>query len=255
MDKLSGEARLLENALDFSYRLRLVLYAFLQVYDVEQWHLRRALEAYLARRSPDRTRYLLFIGHDPFAAHVYWVTHKYPHFAVEVIDTDPREIRFLNEIFHTLGARNVAFYQERRHHYPDHACYDYVAAIYRPSIDRIDYEAAYRALKPGGALMALFRVRDVGDVSAFREQVRQRLRAVGFRKIKFRFIYGKPASASFYLGSRPIRLLRVSLFFLPVVLLYYVLMLPVVAALNYADSHMVRSSGRVIMVRAVKPEQ
>ncbi len=253
-EQFSGEARLLENALEFSYRMRLMLYAFLQVYDVEQWHLRQALEAHLQRYPSENTRYLLFIGHDPFAAHVYWITHKYPHFAVEVMDKDPREIRFLSQIFHTLGLHNVAFYEESRHKYPIHACYDYIAAIYRSSIEQLDCSAIYHSLKKGGLFMALFKLADISDIITFRTEVRTRLHRMGFRKIKFRFVYGKPGIWSFWLGSWPIRLLRWSMVFLPVVLLYYVVMLPVVALLNYADSHMVRTKGRVIMLRAVKED-
>ena len=250
--RLSTEAKLLENTLELSARFRLVLYAFLQVYDVEQWHLRQALETYLKDHPADQTRYLLFLGHDPFAAHIYWIGQKYPQFAVEVIDRDPEEMAMLRELFHQLGLRNISFYTFDEHNFPAHTCYDYVGSIYRSSFDAIDVERMAGALKPSGVFVGLFRRVRPEDMPAFRAHVKARLQSAGFKRIKFRWVYGRPAVWSYRLSVWPIRLLRLRMFFLPFALLYYALMLPLVALLNYLDAHMVHPRGRVVMVRAQK---
>ncbi len=250
--RLSTEARLLENTLEFSYRFRLLLYDFLQVYDVEQWHLRQALETYLKRHSARKTHYLLFLGHDPFAAHIYWIMKKYPHFAVEVVERASREVHLLAELFHRLGIRNICFYKGEKHHLPSHPSYDYVAAIYPSSMAALPVEGLAKALKPTGVFVGLFKGITPEKAAEFRKRVRRAMGDAGFRRIKFRWIYGRPAKWSYRLSIWPIRLLRLSWVFLPFVLLYYVVMMPVVALLNYMDSHMVHRGGRVMMVRARK---
>ena len=83
--------------------------------------------------------------------------------------------------------------------------------------------------------------------------LKQRLKKLGFSKVRARYAYGKAGKLSWNLSMKiPFKLLNISRWFLLIFPLYYLIMAPLCLLLNYIDTHVGHLSGTAMLVKAYK---
>ncbi len=83
--------------------------------------------------------------------------------------------------------------------------------------------------------------------------LKQRLKKLGFKKVRARYSYGKAGKLSWSLSMKlPFKLLNISRWFLFILPLYYIIMAPLCLLLNYIDTHVGHLTGTGMLVKAYK---
>ena len=85
------------------------------------------------------------------------------------------------------------------------------------------------------------------------EEIRDKLRSVGFNEVYARYQYGKPGSLAWRLSMKyPIKLLGLSKIFFVILPFYYLIVFPFAAFLNWLDVKVEHQKGTGLIVTAFK---
>jgi hypothetical protein len=86
-----------------------------------------------------------------------------------------------------------------------------------------------------------------------KEDITEKLRSAGFKKIDVKYSYGTPGKISWKLSMKyPIQILNVSKLFFLILPVYYIAVMPFCLALNYIDSVASHETGTGLIVTAKK---
>lgn len=249
--------------------LRRVFFQLLDLLLLRTWHIHKELRRFM--RHKQGVRQVLDAG-SGFGQYTYFLSRKQASWNIHAVDLKEDEIAASKTFFDQAGIKNVVFEVEDLTGFVRPHTYDLILSV--DVMEHIEedeqvFQNFFRSLKKNGLLL-ISTPSDRGgsgvtreeDTSFIDEHVRdgygakemaQKLKKAGFQRVETRYTYGKPGKISWQLSMRaPITLIGASKFFLILLPLYYLLVMPFVLLLNLADVHLHHKSGTGLLVKAWK---
>lgn len=253
---------------------RRVFYRLLDLLLLRTWHIHRELHFFLKERGKDSTLDLLDAG-SGFGQYTYYLSRKRPVWRIKGVDLKEDEIISCRHFFERSGIDQVGFHLADLVTFREEETYDLILSV--DVMEHIEEDEAvldnfFSSLKPGGMLLINTPsdkggsgVKHEGESSFIDEHVRdgygidemgRKLREAGFSNIRISYTYGWPGNISWHLTMKyPIMLLGVSMAFLFVLPLYYLLIMPPALILNFLDVRLTHKSGTGLLATAWKLSQ
>ncbi len=249
---------------------RRLFYRLLDVLLLRTWHIHRALR-HFGHKQGTGPPHVLDAG-SGFGQYTWHMAHKHNHWKITAIDIKEDEIRECQRFFKQAGREDVRFMVKDLAGYVAPEAYDLILSVdvmEHIEPDEMVFRNFCTSLKPGGLLL-ISTPSDQGgsdvhhqeDHSFIEEhvrdgygkkEIREKLLAAGFSQVESQYTYGKPGSLAWRISMKyPIIWLAKSKAILFVLPLYYLLTMPFVLLLNFADLQGNHRSGTGLMVKAWK---
>ncbi|TKG93562.1 class I SAM-dependent methyltransferase [Puteibacter caeruleilacunae] len=254
--------------------LRKVFYSLLDLLLLRTWHIKKELKSFAASRQVNGE--ILDAG-SGFGQYVYRMSRIFRSASIVGVDVKPEQINDCNTFFKQLKEDDRIVFQEAdltTYCKPDN--YDLILSV--DVMEHIEedvqvFKNFHASLKNDGILMIStpsdqggsdshdhdheegahgFIDEHVRDGYAI-EDIEQKLKEAGFSKVEARYSYGNPGNISWKLSMKyPILMLGVSKVFFIILPIYYLVVFPFAALLNYFDVRMKHASGTGLIVKAWK---
>jgi SAM-dependent methyltransferase len=255
--------------------LRKVFYRLLDLLLLRAWHIRREIKRWALDKGSGVA--VLDAG-SGFGQYTWFISSLNPQWRVTGVDVKEEQIADCNHFFgKTNRAGLVTFKKEDLTQYSDPSAYDLILSVdvmEHIEQDREVFENFYASLKPGGMLL-ISTPSDKGGsdahdhdheeegISGFIDEhvrdgyspadITEKLESAGFSGVVTNYTYGKPGHLSWKLSMKfPIVVLNVSKLFFVLLPLYYLLVWPLCAWLNWKDVKGQHTQGTGLMVKAYK---
>jgi SAM-dependent methyltransferase len=236
---------------------------------LRSWHMHREIKIW-ARKHRNAT-HILDAGCG-FGQFSYYLHKLNPHYSIIGIDKRASQVCKSNDFFRKRHIGNVYFRSGDVVEFRQEKAFDLVLCVDVMQFVKEDdraFENFYISLKENGILLmscptdvagpdAPGVISRPGDSELVRNgynmsALKLKLKALGFRKVRARYTYGKPGQLSWVLCIRfPLTVMRTSKAFLILLPLYYIVMIPVCLILNFMDTHMGHLSGTGFILKAYK---
>lgn len=250
---------------------RRLFYALLDLLLLRTWHIHKELRAYFKQSKHKKDVSVLDAG-SGFGQYTFYLARKQPSWNILGTDIKEDEISSCTAFFESYKLHNARFEIRDLVTYKNPAAFDLIV-----NVDVMEHIVEdeqvlsnfFQSLKPEGLLLINTPsnqggsdVMEPGDASFIGEHVRDgygvaemqnKLQNAGFTDIDIRYTYGKPGNISWKLSMKyPIIWLNISRFFIILLPLYYLLVMPFVIMLNVADVWLKHTSGTGLLVKARK---
>jgi len=265
--------RQLGNLFNRSSFLRKIFYRLLNLLLLRAWHVNKALRE-LKKTFPYRTLNILDAG-SGFGQYCYRLSRLFPEARILGVDVKQEQIDDCNGFFRQIGQGDrVTFAVADLTKYKAVNTYDLILSVdvmEHILEDEQVFENFGASLKPGGILLISTPSDQGGSdtdheeegVHGFiEEHVRDgynaqelavQLKKAGFSKVNTSYSYGQYGSVAWKLSMKvPIQLLGVSKLFYLILPLYYLIVFPFCALLNWVDVNRTNKCGTGLLVKAVK---
>ncbi|MDX5423364.1 MAG: class I SAM-dependent methyltransferase [Hymenobacteraceae bacterium] len=250
--------------------LRRVFYNLLDLLLLRSWHVHKELRAWAENRR-NKEQYILDAG-SGFGQYTYYLSGMSSKWSVLAVDVKEEQISDSNCFIRAIGRHNVLFKIADLVKFREPNSYDLVLSVDVMEHIEEDVEVfrnIHASLRPGGMLI-ISTPSDQGgsdvhgehETSFIEEHVRDgyniqeiqdKLKLAGFKKIDARYSYGKPGQISWRLSMKyPLLMLNVSKIFFLVLPFYYLLTFPISLVLNWMDVNQKHPSGTGLIVKAWK---
>lgn len=250
-------------------RQRKIFFKLLDIFLLKSWHVHRELRIWA--NANKHVSHILDAG-SGYGQYSYFMARLNPEYNITAFDLRQKAICECNNFFRKQSVNNVYCRTGNLMDINQPGAFDLILAVdimeYIPDDDRL-FELFYRDLKDKGNLLlftqASERTKDAQEclssgmhgqkvrIGYDMAELKERLKKVGFRKVRARYSYGKAGKLSWLLSMKiPFRLLHISRYFLVLFPLYYLVMLPICLVLNYLDTHVGHISGTGLLVKAYK---
>lgn len=246
-----------------------IFYAILDLLLLRAWHIHRELR--LWARENRGHKHILDAG-SGLGQYCYYMSNLNPEWSILAVDVKEEEVTRCNDLFRKLEFINVIFKigdltkLDQENAFDLILCVDVMEHI---KDDTLVFTNFHKALKENGMLLISTPSDEGGsdvhsdeDESFIGEHVRdgynikeikERLKNIGFSKVKARFTYGIPGKISWRLSMKyPILMLNKSRFFYLILPFYYLIIFPFCFLLNYIDTHTGHTTGSGLVVKAWK---
>ncbi len=262
--------RLLGTVFDQTPLLRKIFYCLLDLLLLRAWYVKKELR----KLKPGKTGIILDAG-SGFGQYTYRMSRMFRKAVILAVDVKEEQIDQCNAFFKQIGEDSrVHFQAEDLVHFARPQQFQLILSV--DVMEHIEedvqvFENFFQSLKDGGVLLISTPsdqggsdVHDHGSgVQGFIEEhvrdgynireIENKLKSVGFSKVKARYSYGSAGKLSWRLSMKyPIRLLGVSKLFFVLLPFYYLVVYPLAAILNYVDVNGHHSSGTGLIVKAWK---
>lgn len=267
--------RQLGNLFNHSPLLRKTFYRLLDLLLLRSWHVKKALKE-LKKSFPQKNLNILDAG-SGFGQYCYRLSRLFPEAKILGVDVKQEQIDDCNGFFQRIGrADRVTFAVADLTQYKAVNTYDLILSVdvmEHILEDEMVFENFGASLKKGGVLMISTPSDQGGSdtdhdheeegVHGFieehvrdgynAEELAAKLKKAGFSRVKTSYSYGKYGSVAWKLSMKyPILMLDVSKGFYLLLPLYYLLVFPFCALLNWFDVNGKNPSGTGLLVTAVK---
>ncbi len=251
--------------------LRRVFYHLLDVLLLRTWHIHKALRHFSRQHNGSKDLQVLDAG-SGFGQYTYYMARKRPDWSIYAVDLKPEEIGACQSFFQKAGLTNTRFEVSDLTGFVKPGAFHLVLSVdvmeHIEDDDQV-FRNFHASLKEGGMLLISTPsdqggsdVHSGSDRSFIEEHVRDgygrveisdKLKKAGFNRVETYFTYGLPGSISWHLSMKtPISLIGISRFFMFLLPLYYLLVMPFSLLLNLADLHLRHRSGTGLLVKAWK---
>lgn len=265
--------RSLGSVFNKSVSLRKLFYKLLDLLLLRSWHVRKELKKW----NGPKDAVILDAG-SGFGQYTYRMAKYFPKSLIKAVDVKDEQVLDCNQFFLKLNLNSrVIFEKADLTKFIEKDQFDLILSV--DVMEHIEedvkvFENFYHSLKEKGMLLVSTPSdqggSDVHDhdhdhdgISGFIEEhvrdgynideIKDKLRSVGFREVYARYQYGKPGSISWKLSMKyPIKMLGVSKLFFVILPFYYVVAYPVSAILNWIDTRMEHKTGTGLIVTAYK---
>ncbi|MFA9388165.1 MAG: class I SAM-dependent methyltransferase [Prolixibacteraceae bacterium] len=265
--------RSLGSVFNKSIFLRKLFYRLLDLLLLRSWHVRRELKKWKAPDAPQ----ILDAG-SGFGQYTYRMSQYFPKSTIKAVDVKDEQVLDCNQFFQKMELNSrVNFEIADLTKYVAPNQFDLVLSVdvmEHIEEDVLVFKNFYQSMKEN-AMLLISTPSDQGgsdtdhhdhdhdEVTGFIdehvrdgyniEEIKDKLRSVGFREVYVRYQYGKPGSFSWKLSMKyPIKLLGVSKLFFIILPFYYLVAYPVSALLNWLDCIIEHKKGTGLIVTAYK---
>lgn len=252
-----------------SSRRKRIFYWLLDFFMLKSWHIHRELRIWAnANRHPS---HILDAG-SGYGQYSYYMSKLNNQYNVTAMDLRTQAICECNEFFRKKNIQNVFCRSGDLMELDQPGSFDLILAVdimeYVPDDTRL-FNLFYKDLKKDGNLLLFTQAsknsghgQECLSTGLHGQKVRlgydmaelkQRLRKMGFKKVRARYSYGRAGILSWSLSMKvPFRMLSISLWFILLLPVYYILMLPICLLLNYVDTRTGHLDGTGMLVKAYK---
>lgn len=247
-----------------------ILFNALNILLPRSWHLRRELKIWQKKTSKNH-QHILDSG-SGLGQYSYMLAGINKSWSVQGVDISGKLVGHCNKVFRKLRKENVLFKVADLTEGCTKESFDLVLGMdiaeYVEEDEKM-FRNFHESLREDGALLLYVHLIDEKNprkrgarMKLVEEQVRngyttkdikKKLKAGGFQRIKIRYVFGPAGHLSWQLSVLyPLALLNVS--FLGFILLpfYYLLLLPVILVLNYVETRTGHLTGSAMFVKAYK---
>lgn len=250
-------------------RQRKIFFKLLDIFLLKSWHIHRELKIWA--NANKHVSHILDAG-SGYGQYSYFMARLNPDYNITAFDLRQKAICECNNFFRKESVNNVFCRTGNLMDLNQPGAYDLILAVdimeYIADDDRL-FEMFFRDLKEKGNLLLFTqasgrssKTQECLSTGLHGQKVRigyemadlkERLKKIGFKKVRARYSYGKAGKLSWLLSMKiPFRLLNISRYFLVLFPLYYLVMLPICLILNYLDTHVGHISGTGLLVKAYK---
>lgn len=250
---------------------RVLFYSLLDILLLRAWHIHRELRRWKVPGNP-----VILDAGSGFGQYTYRLLRMFPSALVKAIDIKEEQVQDCNRFFLKRKMNDrVIFEKADLTRFVEPEQYDLILSVdvMEHIEDDVKVFANFYASMREHALLLISTPSDRGgsDVhdhdsektSGFIEEhvrdgygieeIKSKLKSVGFNEIHVRYQYGKPGSISWKLSMKyPIQLLGVSKLFFILLPFYYLITFPFAALLNLFDLHGEHKTGTGLIVTAYK---
>lgn len=250
---------------------RRLFYHLLDILLLRTWHIHKALRSFFKETSNEEQLSILDAG-SGFGQYTYFLARNKPQWDIHGIDIKTDEIASCTSFFAKAGLKNARFEVKDLTSYSAPDSYNLILSVdvmEHIQEDETVFSNFFISLKKGGMLLISTPsnlggsdVTEAGETSFIEEHVREgysmqeiseKLKRAGFRKITIKYTYGRPGNISWRLTMKyPIILLGKSKIFYLIIPFYYLLVMPFALILNAADVRFKHTSGTGLLVKAWK---
>lgn len=251
--------------------LRRLFYRLLDLLLLRSWHIRKELRKWKAPENP-----IILDAGSGFGQYAYRISRMFPNALIKAVDVKEEQIFDCNQFFLKTGLNHrVIFEKADLTKYVEENQFDLILSV--DVMEHIEddiqvFKNFYASLNTNGMLLIATPSDQGGsdshdhekdNVSGFIdehvrdgyniEEIKDKLRGVGFSKNNIRYNYGKPGNISWVLSMKiPIKLLGTSKLFFILLPFYYLVVFPVSALLNWIDLTKEHKTGTGLIVTAFK---
>ncbi len=250
--------------------LRRVFFHLLDLLLLRTWHVHKELRSWASSQRGKELR-ILDAGAG-FGQYTYFLSGMNNKWCILAVDVKDEQISDNNHFFRTLGRQNVMFRKADLVQYREPNAFDLVLSVdvMEHILEDVEVFKNFHASMRSGGMLLISTPSDQGgsdvqgehDTSFIEEHVRdgynlqeiqQKLRAAGFRRVEARYSYGKPGQISWRLSMKyPMLMLNTSKIFFLVLPFYYLVTFPISLVLNLMDVNGNHASGTGLIVKAWK---
>ncbi len=225
----------------------------------KNWHVRRELKKWL-KQAPNQA-HVLDAG-TGYGHHAWWLSEQRNSLQVLAIDPSHETVARGNSYARETGRLNVFFKSVTLDTFDAEAafdlilCTDSITQIADPSMV---LTSLYTALRENGFILATVKRRPAETPPAHvafgfeMGELKELFRTAGFKKVKAHYTNGAAGGIAQRIGvDVPLALLRFSRLLVVLMPIYFLFAIPIVALLNWVDSHSAQQSGQGILLLARK---
>lgn len=207
-----------------------------------------------------------------FGQYSYWLAKRNPRVNILAVDVKEEQVEDCNKFFQKVGLRNVTFRVEDLVTFQNPNSYDLILSVdvmEHILEDEQVFRNFYASLKEGGMVLINTpsdqggsdvdnnsgesfigeHVRDGYNIG----EIQEKLKRAGFSKTEGYFTYGKSGSRAWKLSMKyPMTMLNKSMAFTAVLPVYYAVVYPFAALLNWRDLKTKHQKGTGLIVKAWK---
>ena len=251
--------------------LRKLFYRLLDLLLLRSWHIRKELKNWKAPSKP-----VILDAGSGFGQYTYRMARMFPKALIKAVDVKDEQVLDCNQFFLKLNMNDrVSFEKADLTIFTEPEQFDLILSV--DVMEHIEEDVQvfrnfYASMKENGMLLISTPSDQGGSdthehgsdgVSGFidehvrdgynMEEIKDKLRSVGFNEVYARYQYGKPGSFSWKLSMKyPIQLLAISKIFFVLLPFYYLIAYPVSALLNWFDISIEHKKGTGLIVTAYK---
>lgn len=263
--------RSLGSVFNRSVPLRKLFYRLLDLLLLRSWHVRKELRKWNAPENP-----VVLDAGSGFGQYTHRIAHLFPKSLIKAVDVKDEQVLDCNKFFLKMKMNNrVIFEVADLTKFVEPKQFDLILSV--DVMEHIEedvkvFENFYASMKENGLLLISTpsdqggsdshdhdhdeatgfideHVRDGYNI----EEIKSKLQGVGFNEVYARYQYGKPGSIAWSLSMKyPIQLLGVSKIFFVILPLYYLIVFPFAALLNWFDVKFEHKKGTGLIVTAYK---
>lgn len=246
-----------------------ILFNSLNIILPRSWHLRRELSTW--KKKTNGHQHILDAG-SGLGQNAYMLSSLEKNWGVHGIDIDSKMVAHSNKVFRKLKKENVLFSTSDMCTSVSENAYDLVLGMDIAEFvvdDDCMFENFHKSLRENGALMLYTHLIDEKNphrkrsrLKIVEEQVRngyrtdeikKKLKAAGFSRVKIRYVFGIAGYASWNLAVLyPLWMMNVTFFSLVLLPFYYGALLPLIIILNYIETRTGHLTGTAMFVKAFK---
>ncbi|MBX2986203.1 MAG: class I SAM-dependent methyltransferase [Bacteroidia bacterium] len=206
-----------------------------------------------------------------FGQRIFYLLSKYPKAGVLGIDISDKAVSYANKYFNQAENPNVYCMKKDVMDLDDNASFDIAYAVKALNYiedDKIALKKVYESLKPNGTLLLLNShstksqheiIYDrIYSLPMFRDgysldKLEDMVKEAGFSKVEARYVYGFTGNLAWKIVvAFPIKSVRISRLFIPLLPIYMLLAAPIAGILNFYEFYIGHTMGRSIFIKAEK---
>ncbi len=248
---------------------RKIFYRLLDILLLRSWHIRQELKKWDSPENP-----VILDAGSGFGQYSYRMARMFPGALIKAVDVKNEQVQDCNEFFLKGGLnQRVIFEVADLTEYVEENQFDLILSV--DVMEHIEDDMAvfrnfYKSLNNKGMLIISTPSDKGGSDSHDHEEgtgfidehvrdgynideIRNKLHEAGFLNINARYQYGTSGHISWLLSMKyPIQMIGVSKLFFIILPIYYLILFPVSAILNWIDVIKVHKTGTGLIVTAIK---
>ena len=242
--------------------MRKSLFKVMDWLTLKSWHVRREIRKWM-RNAPEKA-HILDAG-SGLGQNAYWLSCQREKYSVLAIDKESSQVCSGNTFVRESHRVNLLFKTIRLEDFEANDAFDLIlctGSLENTEDDQKALNNLHGALREGGMIITTvnrkYRESDTSQTHAKRfgyhmDELKSLFRETGFHHVKAHYTAGRAGQTAQKLGIKfPMRLLNLSRAFALLLPFYYLFVIPVVAVLNWLDSHTAIGSGQGILLLAKK---
>lgn len=259
----------LVNVFNKSAFSRKAFYKLLDLLLLRTWHVHKELKTWA--KASGGVSSILDAG-SGFGQYTYYLSRLKPESKIFAVDVKDDQIRECEVFFKKASIKNVSFQLADLVKFRKDNSYDLILSVdvMEHILEDVQvFDNFFHSLKDGGMLL-ISTPSDQGGSDAHEDdadsfigehvrngyninEIQEKLRSVGFKKIEARYAYGTPGKISWRLSMKyPIQMLGISKIFFILIPFYYLITYPFAYILNYLDVNSKHTTGTGLVVKAWK---